>query len=196
VSSTLRSGPVVAVLKRLHAWAQAHDEPAKRRLQESADVGELMYLLTVSAATRQVVEFGASIGFSTIHLAAALRDLGGGSLVTTEFDPWKAERLHENLTEARLEDLVEVRIGDALQTLEGFDRTIDLLFLDGWNDLYVEVLDLLEPSLASHALVIADLSIGDPHNERYLKRVRDLGSGYVSIGIPLDAGVEVSLRSP
>ena len=220
VSTTLRSSAVLAVLERLRAWAEAHDQPAKQRLQESeraagqsiygrqraelygdaslavtAEVGELMYLLTVAAAPRQVVEFGASLGFSTIHLAAALRDLGGGSLVTTEFDPWKAERLQENLTEAGLDDLVEVRVGDALQSLEGFEGTVDLLFLDGWNDLYVEVLDLLEPGLADHALVIADLSVGDPHNERYLQRVRDPAAGYVSVGIPLDAGVEVSLRS-
>lgn len=38
------------------------------------------------ARARAIVEFGASFGISTLHLAAALKDNGGGKLITTEFE--------------------------------------------------------------------------------------------------------------
>ncbi len=69
-----------------------------------------------------------------------------------------------------------------------------LLFLDGSNDLYLGVLELLEPQLAENALVIADLSLGDPHHIRYRDHVNDTRHGYMSIEIPIDAGVLVSRR--
>lgn len=54
-----------------------------------------------------------------------------------------------------------------MTTLANLDREVDLLFLDGWNDLYIPVLTQLEPLLATAALVIADMSKGDPHHAQY-----------------------------
>src|SRR5579884_2254679 len=96
---------------------------------------------------RTIVEFGASLGFSTIHLAAAARDLGDARVITTEIEPDKARAARDNLREAGLDDLVELREGDALSTLADVGE-VDLLFLEGWNNLYLSVLDLLEPRLA------------------------------------------------
>ena len=67
---------------------------------------------------RTIVEFGTSFGISTLHLAAALRDNGGGRLITSEFEPSKVARARDNLTAGGLIDLVEIREGDALQTPE------------------------------------------------------------------------------
>jgi predicted O-methyltransferase YrrM len=73
---------------------------------------------------------------------------------------------------------------------------VDLLFLDGRNDLYLPVLRLVEPRLAPDALVAADLNAEDPDLLPYLEHVRDPDHGYFSIEIPLDAGVEISARLP
>jgi predicted O-methyltransferase YrrM len=142
------------------------------------------------------VEFGCSLGLSTIFLAAGLRDNndGAGSLITTELLSGKAKTARENLTEAGLDDLVELRLGDALQTLANLTEPVDLLFLDGRNDLYLPVLRLLEPRLAPDALVAADLSVEDPDLLPYLEHVRERAQGYFSINLPLDAGVELSVR--
>lgn len=157
------------------------------------DVGELLYLLTMARRAGTIVEFGASLGFSTIHLAAAARDLGDARVITTELEPDKAEIARRNLAEAGLDDLVDLREGDAFETLRDVD-SVDLLFLDGWNNLYIPVLDLLEPQLSRGALVIADLSEGDPEQVPYCERMHDPTSGYVSVDVPLDAGVVVSSR--
>lgn len=73
---------------------------------------------------------------------------------------------------------------------------MDLLFLDGSNDLYLSVVQLLEPQLAENAIVVADLSLGDPHHIRYREHVNDPRHGYLTVEIPIDAGVLVSSRSP
>jgi predicted O-methyltransferase YrrM len=135
------------------------------------------------------------LGFSTIHLASALRDNGTGSLITTEFQPAKARIARQNLADAGLEDLVELREGDALETLKRLDGQVDLLFLDGWNDLYLPVLLLVEPQLVPGSLVVADLSKDDPQLTSYCNHVHDPDNDYLSIDLPLDAGVVLSART-
>jgi predicted O-methyltransferase YrrM len=219
--SSLSSPTVVAVLERLHAQAHAEDEPVKARVRareaelgERLDqarryeiyggaplaikrkVGELLYLLIVGRRARTVVEFGASLGLSTIYLAAALRDCGGARLITTELLASKAEVARQNIVDAGLDDLVELRVGDALETLRDLAQEVDVLFLDGRNDLYVQVLDTVAPHLAPAALIVADLSADDPDLPAYLAHVRDPSSGYLSVQVPLDEGVELCVRVP
>jgi predicted O-methyltransferase YrrM len=152
-------------------------------LAVSDEVGALLYLLVRARRPERVVEFGASRGISTLHLAAALEDAGAGSLVTTELEPAKAEATRANLARAGLGGRVEVLAGDARTTLAGRSGPVDVLFLDGRNDLYVEVLRLLEPALAPGALVLADLSPGDPDLEPYLALVRDPGGPFTSLSL-------------
>jgi predicted O-methyltransferase YrrM len=220
VSATLRSERVQRVLSELRRRAETDDPPAKARVRAreqelghrvygaersalygpaaslaiTPEVGELLYVLALARRASTIVEFGASLGFSTIHLAAAARDLGAGRVISTEMDPDKARAARDNLVATGLADVVDLRVGDALDTLRGV-RDVDMLFLDGWNNLYLDVLDLLEPSLRAGALVVADLSQGDPEQVPYCEHMHDPGGGYVTVEVPLDAGVVVSVRN-
>jgi predicted O-methyltransferase YrrM len=73
------------------------------------EFGKMLYMQAVARRAKTIVEFGTSFGVSTIYLAAALRDNGGGKLITTEFEAGKVARAKQNLTEAGLVDLVEFR---------------------------------------------------------------------------------------
>ena len=159
-------------------------------LAVSRETGRLLYMLARTRRARTIVEFGTSFGLSTLHLAAALRDNGGGRLITCEFEPSKVVRARANLMEAGLADLVEFREGDALQTL-GLDLpdSVDLLLLDGAKGLYPEVLSLVESRLGSGALVVADNA---DHSPDYLARVRAPSCGYLSV--PFAEDVELSMR--
>ncbi len=217
--STLRSPVVASVLGRLRAQADSGDslvaehvrareaEIGRRLTQDqryelygeaplsiAPEVGQLLYLLALSTRHSLIVEFGSSLGVSTIYLAAAIRDCGGGTLITTECHTRKAELALQNLADAGLADLVELRSGDALQTLANIAEPIDLVFLDGRNDLYLPILHLLEPRLSPSGLVVADLSANDPDLLPYLEYVRDPAHAYFSITVPLDDGVELSTR--
>jgi len=159
-------------------------------LAVSRETGALLYMLARSCGARTIVEFGTSFGISTLHLAAALRDNGGGQLITTEFEPSKAERAQENLMAGGVSDLVEIRLGDALQTLAvDLPETIDLVLLDGAKALYPEVLALLESRLRPGALIVADNADYAPE---YLARVRSAEAGYLSV--PFGEDVELSMR--
>jgi predicted O-methyltransferase YrrM len=217
--TTLTAAPLAPLLDRLFADAEAaepdidaafadlSDDEQARMLRSKTDYGELygrmknlplavsretgalLYMLARSSGARTIVEFGTSFGISTLHLAA-LRDNGGGRLITSEFEPSKAARARDNLRAGGVIDLVEIREGDALETLSAdLPETIDLVLLDGAKSLYPEILGLLEGRLRQGALVVADNADMSPD---YLKRVRSPGNGYMSV--PFAEDVELSMR--
>jgi predicted O-methyltransferase YrrM len=170
----------------LRFYGQLKDLP----LAVSRETGLILYMLARSIHAQTIIEFGTSFGISTLHLAAALRDNGGGLLITTEFEPSKVKKARENLTVGGLIDLVDIREGDALQTLSfNLPPTIDLLLLDGAKALYPEILNLVESRLRSGALIIAD---DVEYSPDYLSRVRSHENGYMST--LLNNGVELSMR--
>jgi predicted O-methyltransferase YrrM len=160
---------------------------ANNFLNVTADFGRFLYMCGRARKAKRMVEFGTSFGISTIHLACALRDGGGGRLIGTELEPTKAKRAQENLAAAGLADLVEIRIGDALETLkDGIDGDVDLVLLDGAFSLYLPVLKLLEPHLRDGALVIGENAF--EQTPGYLEYVRNPQNGYLSLALPFQAG--------
>ena len=156
----------------------------------SAETGTLMYMLARANKARAIVEYGTSFGISTIHLAAAVRDNGGGRVIGSELEPSKLAHARANLEAAGLADLVEIREGDALQTLaRDLPDTIDLVLLDGHKALYAKILALLEPRLRSGTFLIADNADACPE---FVAQVRKPDSGYLSI--PFGEDVELTMK--
>jgi predicted O-methyltransferase YrrM len=161
---------------------------AEMFLPVSRATGTLLYMLVRATKARAVVEYGTSFGLSTLHLAAGLKDNGGGRLIGSEFVGSKIERARANLMTAGLSELVELREGDALDTLSrDLPEAIDLVLLDGAKVLYPRILALLEPRLSRGAVVVADNA---DHSPEYLARVRDPSHGYASV--PFADDVELS----
>lgn len=158
--------------------------------------GRLAYLLARTIRARRIVEFGTSFGVSTIYLAAAVRDNGGGVVIGSDLEPTKIARARDHLEEAGLGDLVDLREGDATETLADPGGEVDLLLLDGWKDLYIPILELIEPNLRSGSIVIADnIRLFRTALAPYVERMRRVGSGFASAAVPagFDA-MEVSAR--
>jgi predicted O-methyltransferase YrrM len=191
VVAGLPEGELERLMRSKADYADLYGRLKEFALPVSPDTGKLLYMLARAARASTIVEFGTSFGISTLHLAAALRDNGGGRLITTEFEPSKAAQARANLAEGGLLDLVELREGDALRTLAAdLPASIDLLLLDGAKALYPEVLALVEPRLRPGALIVADNAEYCPE---YLERVRAPGGGYLSV--PFAEDVELSLRA-
>lgn len=215
--TTLTTEPLAPLIERLYTQASAATSPAlnnvsgeeRERLMHSKteyrelyamlkdlwlpvsrDTGKLLYMLARSTRAKAIVEFGTSFGLSTLHLAAALRDSGGGVLIGSEFEPSKIELARRHFVEGGVSDLIEIREGDALVTLaRDLPPTVDLLLLDGAKALYGDVLKLVEKHLRPGALVVADNTDYCPE---YLAHVRSPGNGYVSV--PFADDIEVSMR--
>ena len=215
-TNTLNSPHIVRLLDRLFAEADA-SEPALDAVRQSdasqlitsktgyrqfygllkdiplpvsRETGSLLYMLARSTHARSILEFGTSFGVSTIYLAAALRDNGGGRIITTEFEPSKAARARENLTEAGLIDLVEIREGDALETLaRDLPETFDLVLLDGAKSLYADILHCVEARLRPGALLLADDA---RYCAEFVSQMRSDANRYVSV--PLAGDLEMSMQ--
>ena len=146
---------------------------------------------------RSVVEYGTSFGVSTLHLAAAVRDNGGGKVITTELQPEKAVAAQHNFTEAGLADLIEVRTGDARETLRELPSPVDFLLLDGWPDLAMEVLRVVEPRLRPGAVILVDdvcVDWGRDLHAELIAYLEEPANGYVTLTLPLADGIQVAVR--
>jgi predicted O-methyltransferase YrrM len=159
-------------------------------LAVSRETARFLYMLARSCQARSIVEFGTSFAVSTLHLAAAVKENGGGRVIGTEFEPAKVARARATIAEAGLADFVEIREGDALETLaRDLPDSIDLVLLDGAKPLYPRVLALLQPRLRTGALIVADNADMSPD---FLSVVRAPGSAYVSV--PFAGDVELSMK--
>ncbi|MGH3394600.1 MAG: O-methyltransferase, partial [Streptosporangiaceae bacterium] len=177
---------------RLHQTARERADALQDiYMPVSAEGGRLLYALVRACRPETVVEFGTSFGISTIHLAAAVTDNGSGRVVGTELSNRKARAAWENLDQAGLSGVVTILDGDALETLASVPGPIGLVLLDGWKDLCLPVLRLLEPRLAAGAVVVGDDS-SFPSMASYLAYVRDPGNGFVSVEFPVEDGMEIS----
>jgi predicted O-methyltransferase YrrM len=219
--NTLTTSPVSAVLQRLLANEQTGDESviaavfdsprspwdldAGQRAEMFKDVymsvsgagGRLLYLLARATGARNVVEYGTSFGVSTIHLASAVRDNGGGRIITTELQQDKAESARQHFAEAGVADLIELRVGDARETLTELPAAPDLVLLDGWPDLAIDVLRVLEPNLRAGTLILVDdvtADLGRDVHGPLLDYLGDEANGYSSMTLPIADGIELAVR--
>ncbi|MGC5401409.1 O-methyltransferase [Streptomyces sp. DT20] len=121
----------------LDAAVEASEKAGLPAIQVAANQGKLLNLLARLQGARTVLEIGTLGGYSTIWLARALPE--GGSVVTLEADPECAEVARRNIERAGLADVVEVRVGPALDTLP-------LLAEQGYGPFDVVFIDADKPS--------------------------------------------------
>jgi predicted O-methyltransferase YrrM len=169
------------------------DAKAEVYMPISAQGGRLLYNLIRAARPATVVEFGTSFGISTLYLAAAVRDNGAGRVISTELSASKATAAHRTFAETGLDDLITVLEGDARETLLGVGGPVEFVLLDGWKDLCLPVLRLLEPWLPPGTIVVAD-DVDQDDLQPYLDYVRGSHNGYQSVTFPVEDGMEISCR--
>jgi len=121
----------------------------------SRDAGEYIHDLLIKKGSKNIVEFGTSFGISTLYLGAAAK-ANGGQVITSEILAEKCRIAQRNFDDAGLSDFIDLREGDAMKTLADVPDEIDFLLLDGWNDLYLPLLKMLEPKFKKGTLIYTD----------------------------------------
>lgn len=165
--------------------------------QLEKDGRDLIYLLARGLRARRVVEFATSLGVSATILGAAVRDNGGGIVIGSEIVPEKVAAARANIEEVGLQEYVQIREGDARETLADVGGPIDLVLIDGWPtdeppSLALSVLQVLVPQLRPGALVVNDNGERD-----YLGYVRDRANHFRSQHLYFESRhVELSLYDP
>ncbi|WP_298420940.1 class I SAM-dependent methyltransferase [uncultured Kordia sp.] len=124
-------------------------------LSISKEQGENLIELIQESNSKNIVEFGTSFGISTLYLAQAAMETSG-YIVTTELIESKAKKAIQNFTKAGVNELIEMRIGNALETLNNYSKAIDFLLLDGWKDLYLPLFQMLESNFQKDTIIYVD----------------------------------------
>ncbi len=138
-------------------------------LSISQEQGDHLVQLIKEKKLKNIVEFGASFGISTLFLAKGVLATGG-RIITTELIESKALKAVENYKKAGVNDLIEIRVGDALETLRNHKEPIDLLVLDGWKNLYLRLFKALESNFHGDTIIYVD-NADMSEVKTFLKRV-------------------------
>jgi predicted O-methyltransferase YrrM len=112
----------------LHGALTATAEAGMPPIAVSAPQGKMLQLFARMVAARRILEIGTLGGYSTIWLARSLPP--GGQVISLELDPKHAAVARSNIARAGVADLVEVKVGPALETLPTLDGPFDLSFID------------------------------------------------------------------
>ena len=157
---------------------------------------EFCYQVCRALQARRVVEAGTSFGVSTIFLAAAVRDNGGGVVIGTEHEPEKAAIARRHFDEADLSAFIDLREGDLRQTLVDVEGPIDFMLIDIWTPMARPALSLIAPRLRQGAVVICDNTVQfrDAYGE-YFEFVDDPRNGLRTMTLPFDGGLELTVRA-
>ena len=187
---------VRAALTRLEAEdadERARNVPREQRARQVArTTGQFLFAYVAPQTDCEVLEVGGSRGYSTIWLAAGVRNLGG-RVLSLENDPVKIEAWRANIEEAGLSDWAELVEDDAFETLERIDDVFDVVFLDAEKEQYEALFAEARTKLEPGAVVIADNVLSHADALAAYSQARQSDSTLESVTVPLDRGLEISV---
>jgi predicted O-methyltransferase YrrM len=187
---------VRAVLARLEAEdAKEREEGVARELrarQVARSTGQFLFALVAPQWDCEVLEIGGSRGYSSTWFGAGVRYLGG-RVLSLEADPVKCEAWRRNLADAGLEDWVELREGDAFETLPEINDVFDVVFIDAEKDDYERLFDLARDKVEPGALFVADNVLSHEDTLGAYSKARQADPTLESVTVPLDRGLELSV---
>jgi caffeoyl-CoA O-methyltransferase len=169
----------------LDAYVDAHATPLETLLQENHAqtyaslsspqmiagpvLGRLLRFLVAITAPRLVLEIGTFSGYSAMAMAGGLPP--DGRIVTCELSPERAEFARGYFDRSPWGDRIDVRVGPALDTVDGLDGPFDLVFIDADKDGYRGYYEAVVPKLSPRGVIAVDNTlsggdVADPVDER------------------------------
>ena len=151
--------------------ASLRETDVQRRLREATaplpgaimqippEQGQFMALLAELTHAKRCVEVGVYTGYSALCVALALPK--DGKLIACDTDPSNTEIAQRYWREAGVEQIIELRLGPALETLdnlvdEGGTESYDMAFIDADKTEYSDYYEILMTLLRPHGFLIAD----------------------------------------
>jgi caffeoyl-CoA O-methyltransferase len=187
---------VRSVLARLETEDREERErglpPSERSRAVAPSTGRFLFSLAAPQTDCEVLEIGASRGYSTLWWGAGVRYLGG-RVLSLEKDPDAAGRWHENLTAAGLAEWCELAEGDAFDLLPAIDDVFDVVFIDAEKGDYERLFQLARTKLEPGGLVVADNVLSHRETLEAYSRARQCDATLVSTTLPLDRGLELTV---
>jgi predicted O-methyltransferase YrrM len=156
---------------------------------------EYCYALCRAMNARRIVECGTSYGVSTLYLAAAVRDNGGGEVIATEWEAAKAAIACRNFDAAGLAPYIDLRQGDLAQTLAHIGGPVDFVLLDIWTQAVMPAIHRIAPHLHPGSVILADNTTSSRRGyEAYFAYIADPANRLRTMTLPFDGGLEMTIR--
>jgi predicted O-methyltransferase YrrM len=187
---------VLDVLRRLEA--EDADEraralpPGERARAVAPTTGRFLFSLVAPQNDCGVLELGGSRGYSTIWLAAGVRYFSG-RVLSLEHDPPKIEAWRRNVADAGLDEWADLLEGDAFETLAQVEDVFDVVFLDAEKADYERLFALAREKVEPGALIVADNVLSHVETLGAYSAARQADDSLVSVTVPLDRGLELSV---
>jgi len=190
-----------ALLKRLEAYAAAHEVPII-----GPHGGSFLYTIAKLTKPRHILEVGTAIGYSAIWLGRGTAEYST-RITTIEIDPEIAKIARANLKEAGLLERVEILVGDGLETCRRLSGPFDLLFIDAAKEQYRAILDVMLPKLSPGAVIMADNvlwhgAVAERNPDETTRAIQDFNKHICAhpkletVIVPLRDGISLSIVGP
>ena len=143
--------------------AMAERGEVSATMQIAQEQGALMQLLTAALGARSAIEIGTFTGYSALCIARGLP--ADGSLLCLDVDPETTAVARRSWERAGVADRIELRLGDAHETLRALPatETFDLAFVDADKTGYPHYVQELHPRMRPNGVVLLDNTLRDGH---------------------------------
>lgn len=168
--------------------------------------GQFCYLLARLITARRIFEMGSGYGYSTAWFARAVKENGGCHVYHVVWDEDLSKRARGHLRTLGLDDVVEYRVAEAVQSLRETEGPFDLIFNDIDKQAYPASLPVVAAKLRSGGVLIVDNTFwssrifdrADTHatteGVRELTRRLMGDPGWITTIVPIRDGLLVAVR--
>ncbi len=189
-------------MQAMEAYAREHRFPII-----GPAAGQFCYLLARLIGARRIFEMGSGYGYSTAWFARAVRENGGGHVFHVVWDEELSRRARKHLRTLGLDDVIEYRVAEAIQTLRETKGPFDLIFNDIDKQAYPESLEVIADKLRPGGVLIVDnmfwnsriFDRGDRHatteGVRTFTRMISADPAWITSIVPIRDGLLVALRT-
>jgi predicted O-methyltransferase YrrM len=180
-----------------------HEIPnSEKVLAIGRNTGIFYNILLHTMKAKNILEIGLSTGYSTMWFADAISKTNG-NIITIDFDQKKIKRAKKNFDDAKVDNFIEIRHGDALEVLseisqeKNFQNFFDFVFIDADKERYIQYFDSVLPLVKTGGIIGADNILYPERFQKftipYVEHVRK-NPKIKSVTIPIDNGEELSLK--
>ena len=180
-----------------------HEIPnSEKVLAIGRNTGIFYNILLSTMKAENILEIGMSTGYSTMWFANAISKTNG-NIITIDFDQKKIKRAKKNFEDAKVDNFIEIRHGDALEVLseisqeKNFQNFFDFVFIDADKERYIQYFDSVLPLVKTGGIIGADNILYPERFQKftipYVEHVRK-NPKIKSVTIPIDNGEELSLK--
>ena len=180
-----------------------HQMPASEKvLAIGRNTGIYYNILLHSIKAKKILEIGMSTGYSTMWFAEALSK-NSGKIITIDQDEKKIQRAKLNFENAGLQNLIEIKHGDALEIISKIrkdpnsEESFDFVFIDADKERYIQYFDAVLPLVKKGGFIAADNILFPERFQKFTKPYVthvNKTSNIRTVTIPIDNGEELSLK--